>query len=85
MANKLSYEEFVKQHEEARRKYCEANGLDYYEHYHIKPQAEEPEPQPEDVRAEEEQPDAVREAGSFGRSREAQNEDAQPDDSFDAE
>ena len=35
MANKPSYEEFIRQHEEARREYVKRMGLDYDTYYHV--------------------------------------------------
>ncbi len=35
MANKPSYEEFIRQHEEARREYVRRMGLDYDTYYHV--------------------------------------------------
>ena len=35
MANKPSFEEFIRQHEEARREYVKRMGLDYDTYYHV--------------------------------------------------
>ena len=44
--NKLSYEEFVRQHEAARKAYVAKLGVKYEDYYHVA-ENEEPEPEPE--------------------------------------